>query len=210
MYIESCGPNVRPVCSFLPPWARNPRTDIITSFSSPPPPQTPRGKWHCPGCNLKAPKKKFKRPSLTWRIKEDDELVRAGVQEDLPPPPPPPAPISAPESPEAPSHSSPAAAEAALPVENEDTNAAAVGTSETINNAPSTNNAKAAKKRPQKSEKDLAVCHTLLSELGGHDESWPFLAPVNTKQFPTYKKIIKTPMDISTIRKKLNDGMCVF
>jgi hypothetical protein len=51
------------------------------------------------------------------------------------------------------------------------------------------------------------VCHTLLSELGGHDESWPFLNPVNTKQFPTYKKIIKSPMDISTIRKKLNDGM---
>lgn len=56
-------------------------------------------------------------------------------------------------------------------------------------------------------EKDLSVCHTLLSELGGHDESWPFLVPVNTKQFPTYKKIIKTSMDISTIRKKLNDGM---
>ena len=70
--------------------------------------------------------------------------------------------------------------------------------------------AKATKKkipRPTKAEKDLLVCHTLLSELGGHDESWPFLTPVNTKQFPTYKKIIKTPMDISTIRKKLNDGM---
>ena len=70
-------------------------------------------------------------------------------------------------------------------------------------------NAKSKKKtsRSSRAEKDLSVCHTLLSELGGHDESWPFLAPVNTKQFPTYKKIIKTPMDISTIRKKLNDGM---
>ncbi len=58
-------------------------------------------------------------------------------------------------------------------------------------------------------DKELSVCHTLLSELGGHDESWPFLNPVNTKQFPTYKKIIKSPMDISTIRKKLNDGMWV-
>ena len=136
--------------------------------------------------------------------------MRAGVQEELPPPPPPPAPIPAPESPEAPPAPTPAVVEAALPAENEDTSAAVVGTPETTIIAPSTNNAKAAKKkavRPQKSEKDLAVCHTLLSELGGHDESWPFLAPVNTKQFPTYKKIIKTPMDISTIRKKLNDGM---
>ena len=62
-------------------------------------------------------------------------------------------------------------------------------------------------KKAAKLDKDLTVCHTLLSELGGHDESWPFLYPVNTKQFPTYKKIIRAPMDISTIRKKLNDGM---
>ena len=39
------------------------------------------------------------------------------------------------------------------------------------------------------------------------DEAWPFLLPVNTKQFPTYKKIIKCPMDISTIKKRLTDGM---
>lgn len=61
--------------------------------------------------------------------------------------------------------------------------------------------------RNSKADKDLSVCHTLLSELGGHEDSWPFLTPVNTKQFPTYKKIIRIPMDISTIRKKLNDGM---
>ena len=67
-----------------------------------------------------------------------------------------------------------------------------------------------AKKKParmSKSDKDLTICHTLLSELGGHEEAWPFLTPVNTKQFPTYKKIIKNPMDVSTIRKKLHDGM---
>jgi len=28
---------------------------------------------------------------------------------------------------------------------------------------------------------------------------------VNTKQFPTYRKIIKIPMDLSTIKKKLLD-----
>ena len=61
--------------------------------------------------------------------------------------------------------------------------------------------------RSSKIDKDLSICHTLLSELGGHEDCWPFLTPVNTKQFPTYKKIIRIPMDISTIRKKLNDGM---
>jgi len=61
--------------------------------------------------------------------------------------------------------------------------------------------------RAAKVDKDISICQTLLSELSGHEDSWPFLTPVNTKQFPTYKKIIKVPMDISTIRKKLNDGI---
>lgn len=38
-----------------------------------------------------------------------------------------------------------------------------------------------------------------------HEEAWPFLLPVNTKQFPTYKKIIKAPMDLSTIQKRVHD-----
>uniref|UniRef100_A0A1A9VP08 PHD finger protein 10 n=1 Tax=Glossina austeni TaxID=7395 RepID=A0A1A9VP08_GLOAU len=37
------------------------------------------------------------------------------------------------------------------------------------------------------------------------NHSWPFLLPVNTKQFPTYRKIIKNPMDLSTIKKRLQD-----
>ena len=52
--------------------------------------------------------------------------------------------------------------------------------------------------RTSKIDKDLSICHTLLYELGGHEDCWPFLTPVNTKRIP---------MDISTIRKKLNDGM---
>ena len=40
-----------------------------------------------------------------------------------------------------------------------------------------------------------------------HEDSWPFLLPVNTKQFPTYKKVIKHPMDLSTIKKRLQDLM---
>lgn len=71
--------------------------------------------------------------------------------------------------------------------------------------------------------KELAICKTILNEmevsclenvlttlnllfdLQLHEDSWPFLLPVNTKQFPTYKKIIKTPMDLSTIRKRIQD-----
>ena len=53
------------------------------------------------------------------------------------------------------------------------------------------------------------MCRTVLAELEAHDEAWPFLLPVNTKQFPTYKKIIKNPMDLSTIKKRINEGVCV-
>ena len=48
---------------------------------------------------------------------------------------------------------------------------------------------------------------TILDELEMHDEAWPFLLPVNTKQFPTYKKIIRSPMDLSTVRKRLDDQL---
>ena len=57
----------------------------------------------------------------------------------------------------------------------------------------------------KKQQRELAPCKLLLEQLEQQDESWPFLLPVNTKQFPTYKKIIKTPMDLSTIKKKLQD-----
>ncbi len=39
-----------------------------------------------------------------------------------------------------------------------------------------------------------------------HEDAWPFLMPVNTKQFPTYRKVIKKPMDVATMRTKLENG----
>lgn len=57
----------------------------------------------------------------------------------------------------------------------------------------------------KKLQKELAPCKTILEELELHDDAWPFLLPVNTKQFPTYKKIITSPMDLSTIKKRLQD-----
>lgn len=61
----------------------------------------------------------------------------------------------------------------------------------------------------KKQQRELAPCKLLLEQLEQQDEAWPFLLPVNTKQFPTYKKIIKIPMDLSTIKKKLQDSVYV-
>lgn len=60
------------------------------------------------------------------------------------------------------------------------------------------------KRKLTRADKDLTICSTLISEMEAHEDSGPFLFPVNTKQFATYKKVIKTPMDIATIKKKLD------
>lgn len=54
--------------------------------------------------------------------------------------------------------------------------------------------------------KDLAACRQILEELEQHKDAWPFLLPVNTKQFPSYRKFIKKPMDVSTMRSKLDSN----
>ncbi|KAK7789353.1 hypothetical protein R5R35_011648 [Gryllus longicercus] len=59
----------------------------------------------------------------------------------------------------------------------------------------------------KKLARDLNPCKALLEDLEAHDEAWPFLLPVNTKQFPTYRKIIRSPMDLSTIKRKLQDAV---
>uniref|UniRef100_A0A8B9G2A5 Bromodomain adjacent to zinc finger domain protein 2B n=1 Tax=Amazona collaria TaxID=241587 RepID=A0A8B9G2A5_9PSIT len=62
-------------------------------------------------------------------------------------------------------------------------------------------------KKPKRDDsKDLAVCSMILSELETHEDAWPFLLPVNLKLVPGYKKVIKKPMDFSTIRDKLSSG----
>jgi hypothetical protein len=71
---------------------------------------------------------------------------------------------------------------------------------------PTTPSTPVRKERGKKISKDLNPCRILLEDLESHDEAWPFLLPVNTKQFPTYRKIIKCPMDLSTIKKKLQDA----
>ncbi|GFY49812.1 bromodomain adjacent to zinc finger domain protein 2B [Trichonephila inaurata madagascariensis] len=53
---------------------------------------------------------------------------------------------------------------------------------------------------------DLAPCGSILEEMQKHEDAWPFLTPVNTKQFPTYRKVIKKPMDMATMKSKLETG----
>ncbi|XP_028999249.1 bromodomain adjacent to zinc finger domain protein 2B isoform X4 [Betta splendens] len=58
-------------------------------------------------------------------------------------------------------------------------------------------------KTARDNNRDLGLCRVLLAELERHQDAWPFLTPVNLKSVPGYKKVIKKPMDFSTIREKL-------
>uniref|UniRef100_A0A3B3SQD7 Bromodomain adjacent to zinc finger domain 2B n=1 Tax=Paramormyrops kingsleyae TaxID=1676925 RepID=A0A3B3SQD7_9TELE len=58
-------------------------------------------------------------------------------------------------------------------------------------------------KPSQDNDRDLTFCRILLAELEDHHDAWPFLNPVNIKTVPGYRKVIKKPMDFSTIREKL-------
>ncbi|XP_045508101.1 uncharacterized protein LOC123703935 [Colias croceus] len=58
----------------------------------------------------------------------------------------------------------------------------------------------------KQNNKELQFCKSLLCEMECHEHAWPFLIPVNTKQFPQYKKVIKNPMDLSTIKRKLQEA----
>lgn len=67
----------------------------------------------------------------------------------------------------------------------------------------------AKKERKAKENADvsgLTACTLILSEMETHEDAWPFKTPVNTKQFPTYKKIIKKPMDLQSMRQKFESG----
>ncbi|CAG4958104.1 unnamed protein product [Parnassius apollo] len=73
-------------------------------------------------------------------------------------------------------------------------------------NMPLVPRGKKEKTSAKKQLKELQFCKNLLCEMECHEHAWPFLVPVNTKQFPQYRKVIKCPMDLSTIRRKLQDG----
>uniref|UniRef100_A0A095C338 Bromodomain adjacent to zinc finger domain protein 2A n=1 Tax=Schistosoma haematobium TaxID=6185 RepID=A0A095C338_SCHHA len=52
---------------------------------------------------------------------------------------------------------------------------------------------------------ELEWCRRATEDLLNHEASWAFRKPVNLKQVPIYRKIIKHPMDLSTIWRKVQD-----
>ncbi|XP_044588576.1 bromodomain adjacent to zinc finger domain protein 2B isoform X8 [Cotesia glomerata] len=150
-----------------------------TDCHNPVMPKMPRGKWYCSNCHSKQPKK---RNSSRRSHTKGGGTVKDSESSDHPPASP------------TPSTASNTNVEDAK--EEAPTSAASSPRKETGNNRHLT----------KKQQRELAPCKILLEQLEQQDEAWPFLLPVNTKQFPTYKKIIKTPMDLSTIKKKLQDS----
>ncbi|XP_053413555.1 bromodomain adjacent to zinc finger domain protein 2A isoform X1 [Nycticebus coucang] len=53
---------------------------------------------------------------------------------------------------------------------------------------------------------DLTFCESILMEMESHDAAWPFLEPVNPRLVSGYRRIIKNPMDFSTMRERLLRG----
>ncbi|XP_058795968.1 bromodomain adjacent to zinc finger domain protein 2B-like isoform X2 [Phymastichus coffea] len=153
-----------------------------TDCHNPVMPKMPRGKWYCSNCHSKQPKKR----NSSRKSHKGDKAggTRDSESSDHPPASPTPSTAS-------------------------NTHIEDVSSSEPATpTASPRKDANYGKTLTKKQQRELAPCKILLEQLENQDDAWPFLLPVNTKQFPTYKKIIKIPMDLSTIKKKLQD--CVY
>ncbi|XP_076631662.1 bromodomain adjacent to zinc finger domain protein 2B isoform X11 [Colletes latitarsis] len=149
-----------------------------TDCHNPVMPKMPRGKWYCSNCHSKQPKKR----NSSRRSHTKGGGTRESESSDHPPASPTPSTAS-------------------------NTHVEDVSSSEPATPTASPRKEGNNRTLTKKQQRELAPCKMLLEQLEQQDEAWPFLLPVNTKQFPTYKKIIKTPMDLSTIKKKLQDSV---
>ncbi|CAK1552071.1 unnamed protein product [Leptosia nina] len=53
--------------------------------------------------------------------------------------------------------------------------------------------------------KDYENLRRLIKQIHLHKNAWPFMEPVDPREAPTYYKIIKEPMDLQTVERKVND-----
>lgn len=51
---------------------------------------------------------------------------------------------------------------------------------------------------------ELRLCEAIWDEVKNHQDSWPFSGPVKKREFPDYSDIVATPMDLRTVKNKLN------
>ncbi|CAH0551752.1 unnamed protein product [Brassicogethes aeneus] len=165
--------------------------------------KAPRGKWYCSNCISKKPQKKPVKKTHKNHNRESESSEN--------PPPSSPAPshssVTTNEDQTTPNCSQNDISNSFASVGSPCAAQSAAAAAAAAQNAALAAAAAAAKKEraTKKLQKELAPCKAILEDLECHDDAWPFLLPVNTKQFPTYKKIIKIPMDLSTIKKRIQD-----
>ncbi|XP_041977903.1 nucleosome-remodeling factor subunit NURF301 [Aricia agestis] len=53
--------------------------------------------------------------------------------------------------------------------------------------------------------KDFENLKRLVKQIQLHKNAWPFMEPVDPREAPTYYKVIKEPMDLQTVERKVND-----
>jgi hypothetical protein len=178
----------------------------------PPVSKPPKGRWSCHLCNRNKPNRKY--PSKTFRkpttpaanVSQSEEKIIKEVAQDI---------LSTPEvSPSKEPKKKAASKSKKSKKEKEpipvvvDKNDSSPEKVEKVEKEEKVEKplSKKDKKAKDKDAKELAACVGVINEMESREEAWPFLNPVNTKKFPTYKKIIKTPMDIKTIKSKLEAG----
>jgi hypothetical protein len=57
---------------------------------------------------------------------------------------------------------------------------------------------------------DIPTMQQILKSVSAHKYAGPFLRPVSYEDAPEYDSVIKRRMDLSTIAKKLQDGVRTF
>nr|KAF6336191.1 bromodomain adjacent to zinc finger domain 2B [Myotis myotis] len=150
----------------------------------------PDGDWFCPACIAKASGQtlKFKKLHVKGKKTSDSKKVKKG-------------PLTGDTEDE-----DSASASSSLKRGNKDLKKRKMEESTSMNLSKQESFASSIKKPKQDDSKDLALCSMILTEMETHEDAWPFLLPVNLKLVPGYKKVIKKPMDFSTIREKLSSG----